>query len=74
MAQRELGYYWVCWSNRADEKTAERLPGPLLGMWDGEVWWFVRIDRYYFDTELIVLSERLVAPRAIDTARTAMAG
>jgi hypothetical protein len=74
MMQRERGNYWVCWSNRADAETTERLSGPLLGMWDGEVWWFVRIDRYYFDTELIVLSERLVPPRTIDDMRTAMAG
>jgi hypothetical protein len=25
-------------------------------------WWFVRIDRYYFDSEVIVLSERLATP------------
>jgi hypothetical protein len=74
MQQRERGYYWVCWSHRADEETAERLPGPLLGFWDGEVWWFVLKDRYYFNVELIVLSERLVPPRAVDTARAAMAG
>jgi hypothetical protein len=74
MVQREHGYYWVCWSNRANAETARRLPGPLLGMWDGEGWWFVRIDRYYFDSHLVVLSERLAPPRAIADLRTDMAG
>jgi hypothetical protein len=60
--QREQGYYWVTWGALADPDTAHRLPGPRLGWWDGEAWWFVRIDRYYFDSEVVVLSERLIAP------------
>jgi hypothetical protein len=40
----------------------QRLPGPRLGWWDGEAWWFVRIDRYFFDSEITVLSERLMPP------------
>jgi hypothetical protein len=60
--QRERGYYWVDWGAFADAETVHRLPGPRLGWWDGETWWFVRIDRYYFDSEIVVLSERLIAP------------
>jgi hypothetical protein len=60
--QREQGYYWVTWGTLADPDTVHRLPGPRLGWWDGEAWWFVRIDRYYFDSEVMVLGERLAAP------------
>jgi hypothetical protein len=60
--QREQGYYWVDWGALADPDTVRRLPGPRLGWWNGEAWWFVLIDRYYFDSELVVLSERLIAP------------
>jgi hypothetical protein len=60
--QREQGYYWVTWGTLADSDTVHRLPGPRLGWWDGEAWWFVRIDRYYFDSKVVVLSERLTAP------------
>jgi hypothetical protein len=69
--QREQGYYWVTWGTLADADTALRLPGPRMGWWDGEAWWFVRIDRYYFDSEVIVLSERLTAP-ALAPMRTAV--
>jgi hypothetical protein len=74
VAEREHGHYWVCWSDVADAETAKRLPGPLMGLWDGEVWWFARIDRYYFDSELVVVGERLNPPRASIPVRTAMAG
>jgi hypothetical protein len=74
MAEREYGHYWVCWSNMAGAETAQRLPGPLMGLWDGEVWWFARVDRYYFDSELVVLGERLAPPRAVIQVATAMAG
>lgn len=66
MAERERGYYWVHWSSWIDAETAERHPGPMLGLWDGGVWWFARIDRYHFDTEVVVLSERLSPPRAFE--------
>jgi hypothetical protein len=74
MAKRKPGHYWVCWSQRADKETTKRLPAPLMGLWDGRVWWFARIDRYFFDAELVVLGERLVPPRTMTQAPIAMAG
>jgi hypothetical protein len=74
MADREPGHYWVCWSTRADEETARRLPAPMMGLWDGRVWWLPRVDRYFFDSELVVLGERLMPPRTIAQAPIAMAG
>jgi hypothetical protein len=74
MAHREAGHYWVCWSTMAAEETIRRLPAPMIGLWDGSVWWLPRIDRYFFDSELVVLGERLMAPRAIGQAPIAMAG
>jgi hypothetical protein len=73
MAERQRGYYWVGWSGWVDAETAERFPGPMLGLWDGQVWWFTRMDRYRFDTEVIVLGERLVPPRAAPGVRKAYA-
>jgi hypothetical protein len=68
MAERERGYYWVRWSSWIDAETAASVPGPSLGLWDGRAWWFARKDRYYFDTEVVVLSECLRPPRtAVET-------
>jgi hypothetical protein len=69
--QREQGYYWVTWGTLAAPDTVQRLPGPRVGWWDGEAWWFMRIDRYYFDSEVIVLGERLAAP-SLAPMRTAV--
>jgi len=62
---REQGHYWVCWTDRADKEVSERRPGPLMGLWDGKVWWFHQVDRYYFDCELRTLSQRLAPPLPI---------
>lgn len=74
MADREAGHYWVCWSAVADQETARRLPAPMMGLWDGRVWWLPRLDRYFFDSELVVVGERLMPPRSIAQAPIAMAG
>lgn len=62
MSERNPGYYWVDWTNRADRDVVERKPGPLIGEWDGRVWWFVRMDAYRFDCEVVVLRECLTPP------------
>jgi len=74
MGNRVAGHYWVRWSTVADEQTASRLPAPLMGLWDGRVWWLPCVDRYFFDSELVVLGERLAPPRAIEHAPIAVAG
>jgi hypothetical protein len=63
MTARELGYYWVTWTDLADEELVACRPGPLIGRWDGKGWWFVRSDVYRFDSEVKVLSDVLVPPR-----------
>jgi len=73
MAGREPGHYWVCWSDMADREAITNMPAPLLGHWDGKAWWFPRVDRYFFDAELVVLGERLIPPRAFDEAPMALA-
>jgi hypothetical protein len=60
--QRDQGYYWVEWGTFADPETARRPPGPRLGWRHGQAWWFGRVDGYYFDSEVSVLSERLIPP------------
>ena len=44
MSTRKPGYYWVTWSELADADLVTRRPGPLIGHWDGRVWWFVRSE------------------------------
>ncbi len=56
---RVPGYYWVTWNGRADAEFAAHRPGPLIGQWDGRVWWFVRCDVYRFDSEVEVLGAAL---------------
>lgn len=63
MAMRKPGYYWVDWSDRAHADVAARRPGPLIGQWDGRVWWFVRSDVYQFDCEVRVVGDALAPPR-----------
>ena len=60
---RKPGYYWVTCTDRADADLAEREQGPLIGQWDGKVWWFVRSDDYRFDCEVEVLGTILTPPR-----------
>ena len=74
MADREAGHYWVRWSTMAPEETVRRLPAPMIGLWDGSVWWLPRVDRYFFASELVVLGERLTPPRTIAHAPMAKAG
>lgn len=57
MPLRTPGYYWITWTDLADADCAARRPGPLVGQWDGEVWWFFRSDIYRFDCEVEVLDE-----------------
>jgi hypothetical protein len=59
MMTREPGYYWVTWTERADEDLTRRRPAPLVAQWDGNVWWLVRSDVYRFDCELKVLGGML---------------
>jgi hypothetical protein len=72
MFQRKPGYYWVAWSERADEELALRRPGPLVAQWDGTVWWFVRSDTYRFECELEVISE-ISAPMLNEPPQLAVA-
>jgi hypothetical protein len=57
MSMRTPGYYWVTWTELADEEVARRRPGPLVAQWDGDVWWFIRSDTYRFDSEVDVIAE-----------------
>jgi hypothetical protein len=57
MTDRKPGYYWVNWTDRAEPHLIERRPAPLVGEWDGKVWWFARLDAYRFDCEVSVLGE-----------------
>jgi|HubBroStandDraft_1064217.scaffolds.fasta_scaffold1060099_2 hypothetical protein len=52
---RTPGYYWIKWSNFADPKLATRRPGPIVGEWDGKVWWFSRMNSYQFDCDVMVI-------------------
>jgi hypothetical protein len=73
MATRPCGYYWVTWSNWADADTTACRSGPLLGQWDGKVWWFPRMDRYFFDAEVVVVSDHIRPPVAAVAQPQAMA-
>jgi len=57
MTERHPGYFWVNWTDRADADLIERRPAPLIGEWDGRVWWFARMPAYRFDCEVRVLAE-----------------
>jgi hypothetical protein len=57
MPLRMPGYYWITWTDLADADWVARRPGPLVGQWDGRVWWFVRSDVYRFDCEVEVLDQ-----------------
>jgi hypothetical protein len=63
MLNREPGYYWITWSERADAELAARKPEPLIAQWDGSVWWLIRSDVYRFDCEVEVLGGALAPPR-----------
>ncbi|HXW25165.1 MAG TPA: hypothetical protein VEK73_10480 [Xanthobacteraceae bacterium] len=74
MSNREPGYYWVTWTDRADADLAARKPGPLISQWDGRVWWFVRSDVYRFDCEVAVLGSLLMPAPANFARPAALAG
>jgi hypothetical protein len=59
---REPGYYWVTWTEFADEEVARRRPGPCIARWDGAVWWLIRSEVYRFDCELRVLGHAITSP------------
>lgn len=63
MLLRMPGYYWVAWTDLADADWVARRPGPVVGWWDGKVWWFVRSEVYRFDCEVEVLEEIPTPPR-----------
>lgn len=63
MPKRKPGYYWIVWSEHADPALAAHRPGPLIGQWDGTVWWLIRTDVYRFDCEVEVLGSTLSPPR-----------
>ena len=65
MAERMAGYYWVDWTDLVDPEIMVHRPGALVGFWDGEVWWFVRMRSYRFDCEVKVLGECLAPPVAL---------
>jgi hypothetical protein len=69
MPRRTPGYYWVTWTNLADADCVARRPGPLVGQWDGKVWWFFRSDVYRFDCEVEVLDEISAPPRQAVSAQ-----
>jgi hypothetical protein len=54
---RTPGYYWVMWSTTADQDVVSRRPAPLVGEWDGDVWWFSRMQAYQFDCDVMVMGE-----------------
>jgi hypothetical protein len=62
MPIRKPGYYWITWTDLVDADLAARRPGPLIGQWDGKLWWFVRSEVYRFDCEVKVLEEILTPP------------
>jgi hypothetical protein len=71
MIERVPGFYIVEWSDLADPELVARRPGPLVGEWDGRVWWFSRTQAYQFDCDVKVISEfAVVTPTA--PARAAM--
>ncbi len=56
MTERAPGYYWVQWrSGWVDDE--QRRPGPLVGEWDGRVWWFTRLNTYRFASQVEVIAE-----------------
>lgn len=62
MTPRRPGYYWIKWSELADTDVARRRPCPLVGEWDGRVWWLSRSDVYRFDSEVEVIGKALESP------------
>jgi len=63
---RTPGYYWVTWTELADPYLRARRPGPLVGEWDGKVWWFSKIQAYQFDCDVKVISS--FTPRTAEAA------
>jgi hypothetical protein len=57
MTERAPGYYWVEWRDGWVDDEPERRPGPLVGEWDGRVWWFTRFEAYRFASQVEVIAE-----------------
>jgi hypothetical protein len=57
MTERAPGYYWVDWRAGWVDDEPDRRPGPLVGEWDGRVWWFSRLDTYRFDSQVEVIAD-----------------
>ena len=56
MSERNAGYYWIDWTDRADPDLIEHRPAPLVGQWDGKgPGGFARMETYRFDCEVRVL-------------------
>lgn len=62
MTARQPGYYWIKWSELADTDVARRRPSPLIGEWDGHVWWLSRSDVYRFDREIEAIAKVMEPP------------
>jgi hypothetical protein len=57
MTERAPGYYWVEWRAGWVDDEPKHRPGPLVGEWDGQVWWFTRFDTYRFASQVEVIAE-----------------
>ena len=62
MTERALVYYWVEWRNGWVDDEPQSRPGPLVGEWDGKVWWFTRLESYRFDSQVEVVAECPLPP------------
>jgi hypothetical protein len=72
MMDRTPGFYLVEWSDLADPELAARRPGPLVGEWDGRVWWFSRMQAYQFDCDVKVISELMAITSTVSPRVTLM--
>jgi hypothetical protein len=59
MTERAPGYYWVEWRAGWVDDEPQHRPGPLVGEWDGRVWWFTRFETYRFASQVEVIAECL---------------
>jgi hypothetical protein len=57
MSKHAPGYYWVQWRTGWVDDEPERWPAPLVGEWDGQVWWFTRLETYRFASQVEVIAE-----------------
>jgi hypothetical protein len=57
MTERAPGYYWIKWRDAWVDDEPLRRPAPLVGEYDGKVWWFTRLDTYRFDSQVEVIAQ-----------------